>query len=91
MEIIVTRRDEDTPLAIEGVADREQGVSAVAVFGEVWGLYAIAQEGGILPILRSYLCPIYGGRLQRQPGPSLRRPSQSTGDYLWGPGNGRLQ
>ena len=37
-EIIVTRRDEATPLAVEGVADQESGVAAVAVFGEVWGI-----------------------------------------------------
>ena len=38
MELIVTRRDEATPLAIEGVANKELGIAAVAVFGEVWGL-----------------------------------------------------
>ena len=37
-ELIVTRRDETTPLAIKGVANRESGVAAVTVFGEVWGL-----------------------------------------------------
>ena len=34
-ELIVTRRDEATPLAVEGVADGEFGVSAVAMFREV--------------------------------------------------------
>ena len=37
-ELIVTRHDEATPLAIKGVANRESGTTAVAVFGEVWGL-----------------------------------------------------
>ena len=37
-ELIVTRRDEATPLAIEGVADLESGVAAVAVFGGFWGI-----------------------------------------------------
>ena len=37
-EIIVTRRDEATPLAVEGEADEKPGVAAVAVFGEVWGI-----------------------------------------------------
>ena len=37
-ELIVTRRDEATPLAFKGVADGEAGVAAVAVFREVWWL-----------------------------------------------------
>ena len=37
-ELIVTRRDEATPLAIDGVANIESGIAAVAVFGEVWGI-----------------------------------------------------
>ena len=41
-ELILTRRDEATPLAVEGVANGKFGVAAVAVFGEVWGLKAIA-------------------------------------------------
>ena len=40
-ELIVTRRDEATSLAVEVVADGKPGVSAVAVFGEVWGLETI--------------------------------------------------
>ena len=40
-ELIVTRRDEATPLSVEGVANGKPGVAAVAVFGEVWGLEAI--------------------------------------------------
>ena len=32
MELIVTRRDEATPLAVEGMTDGEPGVAAVAVF-----------------------------------------------------------
>ena len=57
-ELIVTRRDEATPLAVEGVANIKPGVAAVAVFGEVWGLKAIAQEGGISPFLSSQLGPV---------------------------------
>ena len=90
-DLIVTRRDEATPLAVEGVADEKPGVAAVAVFGEVWGIEAIAQEGGISPFLRSQLIPIDCRRLHRQPGPCFCRPLQSTGDNLWGPGDGRLQ
>ena len=71
-ELIVTRRDEATSLAVKGVADRKLGVAAVAVFGEVWGIEAIAQEGGISPFLRSQLSPIDCRRLYRQPSPSLR-------------------
>ena len=74
-ELIVTRRDEATPLEVEGVATGKPGVAAVTVFGEVWGLEAIAQEGGILPFLRSQLSPVDCRRLHRQPGPSFRRPS----------------
>ena len=37
-ELIVTRHDEATPLAIKGVTDQESGVAAFAEFGEVWGL-----------------------------------------------------
>ena len=37
-EIIMARRDEAAPLAIEGVTNGEFGVAAVAVFGEVWWL-----------------------------------------------------
>ena len=37
-ELIMTRRDEATPLAVEGVKNGKFGVAAVAVFGEVWGL-----------------------------------------------------
>ena len=40
-ELIVTRCDEATPLAVEGVADVKPGVAAVAVFWEVWGLKSI--------------------------------------------------
>ena len=35
-ELIVTRRDEATPLAVEGVSYGESDIAAVAVFGEVW-------------------------------------------------------
>ena len=42
-ELIVTRRDKATPLAVEDVADGKPGVAAVTVFEEVWGLEAIAQ------------------------------------------------
>ena len=90
-ELIVTRRDEATPLSVEGVADGEPGFAAVAVFGEVWGIEDIAQEGGISPFLHSQLLPVYCLRLHHQPGPSFRRPLQSTGDDRWGPGDGRLQ
>ena len=58
-ELIVMCRDEAAPLAIKGVAYGKSGISAVAVFGEVWGLEDIAPEGDISPILRSQLCPIY--------------------------------
>ena len=37
-ELIVARRDEATPLAVEGVADGEFGVAAVVMFREVWWL-----------------------------------------------------
>ena len=87
----MTRREEAAPLEVEGVAYEESGIAAVTVLGEVWGLEAIAQEGGISPFLRSQLRPVYCPWLHRQPGPSFRRPSQSTGDYRWGPGDGRLQ
>ena len=36
-ELIMTRHDEATPLAVEGVANGKFGVAAVAVFGGVWG------------------------------------------------------
>ena len=42
-ELIVTRCDKADPLAIKGVAYGESGIAAVTVFGEVWGLNAIAQ------------------------------------------------
>ena len=58
-DIIVARRDKATPIAVKGVSYGKPGIAAVAVFGEVWGLEAIAQEGGILPFLRSQLRPIY--------------------------------
>ena len=58
-ELIVTCCDEATPLAIKGVAYRESGIADDAVFGEVWGIKAIVQEGGILTLLRSQLRPIY--------------------------------
>ena len=90
-ELIMTRRDEATPLAVKGVANGKLGVAAVAVFGEVWGLEYIAQEGGISPFLLSQLSPVDCRRLHRQLGPSFRRPSQWTGDDCWGPGDGRLQ
>ena len=86
----MTRRDEATPLSVEGVTDGKQGLAAVAVFGGVWGLEAIAQEGGISPFLRSQLSPVDCRRLHRLPGPRFRRPSQSTGDNRLGAGDGRL-
>ena len=52
-ELIVTHRDKATPRAVEGVENGKLGVAAVTVFREVWGLKAIAQEGGITPFLRS--------------------------------------
>ena len=58
-ELIVTRLDEATPLAIKGVVYGESGIAAVAVFGEVRGLETIAQEGGISPFLRSQIRPVY--------------------------------
>ena len=54
-ELIVTRRDNATPLAVDGVVDGEAGLAAVTVFREVWGLEAIAHEGGISPFLSSQL------------------------------------
>ena len=36
--IVMKRRYEAAPLAVEGVANCKFGVSAVAIFGEVWGL-----------------------------------------------------
>ena len=37
-ELIMMRRDEATPLSVEGKTNGKFGVAAVAVFGEVWGL-----------------------------------------------------
>ena len=37
-ELIMTRRDQATPLAVEGVANGKFVVAAFTVFGEVWGL-----------------------------------------------------
>ena len=37
-ELVITRRDETTPLSIKGVADSEFGVAAVTVMGEVCGV-----------------------------------------------------
>ena len=37
-ELVATRRDEAVPLAVEGMSYGEIGVSAAAVFGEVWGI-----------------------------------------------------
>ena len=79
LELIVTRRDESTPIEIKGVAYGESGISAVAVFGEVCGLEAIAQEGSVSPFLRSQLRPIYGGRLHCPSCPSFRRPLEECG------------
>ena len=45
----MTRRDEDAPLTVEGVAYRELGVAAVTVGGKVWGTEAIPQEEGVTP------------------------------------------
>ena len=70
-ELIMTRRDEAIPLAVEGVTNIKFGVAAVTVFGEDWGLKAIAQEGGITPFLRSQLGPVDCQRLHRQPSPGF--------------------
>ena len=43
-ELIMTRRDEATPLAVEGVVYGKFDVAAIAVFGEVWGLYMIISD-----------------------------------------------
>ena len=43
-ELIVTRRDKATPLAIKGVANRESGTAAVAVLGG--GLGALCYSAG---------------------------------------------
>ena len=37
-EIVMIRRDESAPLAIEGVTNGEFGVASVTVIGEVWGI-----------------------------------------------------
>ena len=37
-ELILTSRDKATPLAIEGVANRELVIVVIAVLGEVWGI-----------------------------------------------------
>ena len=37
-QVIVTCRDEATPLSVEALADGEPGVAAVAVFREFWWL-----------------------------------------------------
>ena len=37
-ELIETRHEKAIPIAIDGVANRESGIEAVTVFGEVWGI-----------------------------------------------------
>ena len=37
-DIVVTRQDKDAPLAFKGVVDGKNGVAAVAVIREVWGI-----------------------------------------------------
>ena len=76
-EIVVTRRGKAALFTFKGVTDRELGLVAVAVCGEVWGIKAIPQEEGITPFLCPQLRPIYCGRLHCQPGSGLCRLSQS--------------
>ena len=56
-ELFVTRRDEATPLSVKGMAYGEIGVTAVAVFGEVCGIYSISQEEVILLFLSTNVSP----------------------------------
>ena len=79
MDLIVTRRDKATPLAVEGVANGNFGVAAVTVFGEVWGLKAIAQEGGITPFLCSQFGPVDCRRMHRHKSPGFSFPVSADG------------
>ena len=65
LEIVMTRRDKADPIKIEGVKNIKVGVAAFTLRGEVWGIYAISQEEGISPFLRTQFCPVYRGRLHR--------------------------
>ena len=47
----MTRRDESAPLAFKGMSDFKFGVAVVAVFGKIWGIYAIPQEEVVTPFL----------------------------------------
>ena len=85
MEFSMTHCDEATPLTIEGVANRKVGIAAVTVMGDIWGLYAISQEEGILPYLRTQFRSVHCGRLHRQPYTRLGFTSQSTCALDWGP------
>ena len=77
-ELIVTRCDKAALLAVKGMVDIEIGVSSIAVMREVLGLYVISQEDSISPFLHTQFCPIYCGRMHRQPCPRICRPSQAT-------------
>ena len=77
-ELVVTHHDKAAPPAVKGTEDGESGVAAVAVLREVCGIYAISQEEGISPFLRNQFCPLYRGRLHRQPRPCLFCPPQLT-------------
>ena len=84
-ELVMTLCDKDAPLTIEGTADRKVGFAAVTVMGEVWGIYAISQEEGILPFLRTNFFPVYHGRMNRHPGPCICCTSQPTCALEWVP------
>ena len=75
-DLVVTRRDKAYPLAFEGMAYGESGVAAIALMGEVWGIYDISQEEVISSFLRTQFHPIYRGKLHHQPCPRLCRPPQ---------------
>ena len=62
-ELVMTLRYNASPLTIEGAANRKVCVAAVTLMVEVWGIWAILQEEGILSFLRTQFYPLYPGRL----------------------------
>ena len=52
-EHFVTQHDKTDLLSVKGIADGKSGFAFVAVMREVWWFYAILQEEGLSPFLRT--------------------------------------
>ena len=73
------RREEAALLSVQCTEDGKFGVAAVTVGREVWDIYAVLEEKGIMEFLSPRIHYIHCGRKNGDPLPYIGSISQLTG------------